>query len=223
MNTLRLRVDIMRGSARSTIVALVLIGGSHGLMPCAAAAPVSAAVAAPAAAMTAIAAVAVTVVAATATAATPAATGWQNDVPNARRLGQGKMTWFGMRLYDAALWSAAPAFDPKVPFALVLTYARDIERARLVSSTVEELKRQGADQASLDTWTPYLERAFVDVREGDTMTGVSLPGRGVRFYVNGRLTASIDDPRFAERFFAIWLARDTREPDLRRSLLGSAP
>jgi len=199
-------------------LAVSLVAGPPVLMRDAVAAPVMHAASVPLPTLVAAAAAA-----APAATNAPAVAGWQADVPNARRLGQGKMTWFGMRLYDAALWSAAPAFDPKVPFALVLTYARDIERARLVSSTVDELKRQGADQASLDIWTPYLDRAFVDVREGDTMTGVSLPGRGVRFYANGRLTASIDDPRFAERFFAIWLARDTREPDLRRSLMGGAP
>ncbi|MET0185717.1 MAG: chalcone isomerase family protein [Achromobacter sp.] len=221
MKTPCARIACSRRSGWPMVLAMTLVAILQGLTRDAVAAPTST--------RTTGTAVAAAAVSPTAPAGAPAAqteaarAGWQADVPDARRLGQGKMTWFGMRLYDAALWTAAPAFDPKAPFALVLTYARDIERSRLVSSTVEELKRQGADQTSLERWTPYLERAFVDVREGDTMTGVSVPGRGVRFYANHRLTASIDDVRFAERFFAIWLARDTREPDLRRSLLGGAP
>jgi hypothetical protein len=49
---------------------------------------------------------------------------------------------------------------------------------------------------------------------------VHLPGKGATFYHQGRITGSIDDAEFAETFFAIWLDPRTREPSLRKALLG---
>jgi Chalcone isomerase-like len=59
------------------------------------------------------------------------------------------------------------------------------------------------------------------VKSGDKLTGVFLPKQGTRFFFNGRLTAEINDPAFGDAFFAIWLDEKTKQPGLRRALLGN--
>jgi len=106
------------------------------------------------------------------------------------------------------------------PFALALTYARAIPRDRLVSTSVSEMKRLGwSDEAQLERWQEELARVFPDVREGDTIVGVSVPGRGARFFHQGRATGEVADAEFARAFFAIWLDERTRVPELRAQLL----
>ncbi len=139
-----------------------------------------------------------------------------------RALGQGDLRWFGFKVYRAQLWVGGERFSNDQPFALALTYARDFDGDSLVATSVSEMERLGwGNEAVLARWRVDLERVFPDVREGDTIVGVSLPGRGARFYHQGRNRGEIADAEFARAFFAIWLDPRTRVPDLRTQLLGS--
>ncbi len=135
-----------------------------------------------------------------------------------RQWGSGEMTWFGFSLYRATLWVAGttPGVDPT---ALQLDYQRDIPRARLVQSSLDEMRRLGADETRLARWTVDLQRVFPDVKEGESIIGVHLPGQGARFYHRGVLSGEINDGEFARLFFAIWLDPATSRPDLRAALL----
>lgn len=153
----------------------------------------------------------------------PAAANWQRDVAAAPLMGEGRFCFLGFCLYDAQLWSARDPQRYDAPFALVLTYRRPIPRERLAGSGVDEMRRLAPTpipDATLEEWRRQMLRAFVDVKPGDSIAGVFLPGQGARFYYNGRLTAAIDDARFARAFFDIWLNPDTRADKLRAQLLG---
>lgn len=155
----------------------------------------------------------------------PAAASWQRDVAAAPLLGQGRFCFLGYCLYDAQLWGARDPQRYETPFALVLTYRKNIPRERLAGSGVDEIRRLAArpiPEATLEEWRQQMLRAFVDVKPGDSIAGVFLPGQGARFYYNGRLTAAVGDERFARAFFDIWLHPDTRAGKLRAQLLGGA-
>lgn len=138
-----------------------------------------------------------------------------------RLAGHGDMRWFGLRLYGAELWLQGARFDPKQPHALKLTYARHFSGERLAASSVEEMRRVGErDEARLARWQAQMRAVFPDVREGDSLTGVFLPGQGVRFYLGEQLRGEIADVDFAAAFAGIWLDARTREPALRARLLG---
>lgn len=62
-------------------------------------------------------------------------------------------------------------------------------------------------------------RVFPDVRRGDRLTGVHLPGVGVRFLHNDQVVGEVRDTAFARIFMGIWLSPRTSEPQLRRQLL----
>lgn len=146
----------------------------------------------------------------------------QGAAPPLRALGQGEMRWFGLHLYDATLWVGGERWDPQRPFALDIRYARDIPRSRLVQSSLDEMRRLSlADDAALGRWGEAMARVFPDVRRGDRLVGVHLPGRGASFYTGDRYLGTVAEEAFAEAFFAIWLDARTREPRLREALLGA--
>jgi hypothetical protein len=134
------------------------------------------------------------------------------------RWGSGDMRWLGIALYQATLYVAGDDAG-QAPLALRLQYKRDIPGARLVQASIEEMRRLGADPARLSRWEVQLQRLFPDVRKGDTVTGVRIPGIGVRFFHQDRLLGELADPEFGRWFFDIWLHPDSRSPALRSQLL----
>jgi hypothetical protein len=72
-------------------------------------------------------------------------------------------------------------------------------------------------------WLAHMQRLFPDVKNGDRLTGQHLPGQGANFVYNGQPLGRVDDPEFARRFFGIWLAPTTSQPDMRTALLGLSP
>lgn len=138
-------------------------------------------------------------------------------------VGQARLRVWGFSVYDATLY-AAPGFDAQrfaeQRFALELAYLRDFDGADIAERSLQEMGQQSAiDEATGSRWLQAMRATFPDVRAGDRITGVHLPGTGARFYLNGRLLGVIDDPRFARRFFAIWLSPQTSQPAMRERLL----
>ncbi len=141
--------------------------------------------------------------------------------PDLRVLGQGRMRWFGLHLYDAALWVSGADWQWDSAFVLDLRYARDFSGRRIADTSADEMKRMGlVDAARIEAWRTEMQRVFPDVKSGDRLSGVFRPGVGAEFYHLGRSTGVIRDPEFARVFFSIWLDPRTREPKLRAALLG---
>jgi hypothetical protein len=151
------------------------------------------------------------------------AASWRDELPRATVLGSGDLTWFGLRIYHAALWSEHKPFNPDDAFALELTYHRSIKREQFVKASMDEIRRLFPDRYDNDRlkhWEAELSRAFVDVAAGDQLIGVFVPRQGCRFYSRLGLTADLRDTELATAFFAIWLDKRTREAGLRKQLLG---
>ncbi|HEY8881718.1 MAG TPA: chalcone isomerase family protein [Roseateles sp.] len=145
-------------------------------------------------------------------------------LPQARLRGTGVLRFFGLRVYEARLWTA-PSFAAddyaRQPFGLELVYDRRLEGLAIAERSVAEMRRVGAfDEAQAKRWLALMTQAFPDVAAGDRLLGLH-DGQGeVRFFHNGRLTAEVQDADYARLFFGIWLARQTSAPALRESLLG---
>lgn len=148
-------------------------------------------------------------------------------LPDARLHGSATLRFFGLDIYQASLWVPA-GFDParwqQHTFALQLTYLRDLKGHAIAQRAVTEMRRQDTlDDTLADQWEARMAALFPDVRRGDRITGVHLPGRGARFVANGRELGDVADPRFARMFFGIWLAPQTSEPGIRTALLRLRP
>jgi hypothetical protein len=147
-------------------------------------------------------------------------------LPGARLAGQGRLTWWGLAVYDARLW-VQPGFaaaDFAVhPFALELRYLRELRGSAIAQRSIDEMRRAGEfSEQQGEQWRQALARVLPDVRPGDRIVGVHAPGQGVSFVINGKPAVTIADPLFASLFFAIWLGPATSQPGLRDALLGAA-
>lgn len=114
------------------------------------------------------------------------------QLPDLRPVGEGRLRWFGLHIYDAALWTRTVPVGFDAEFALDIKYARNIPAARLVKASLSEMQRLGFDDGSaLDQWAVEMARVFPEIRKGDRLTGVNRPGRGAEF------STTVDSP---ERF-----------------------
>jgi len=149
------------------------------------------------------------------------------QLPQLKVQGGGKLTLFGMSIYDIQLYRPANSrgeWSIDEPFALQLVYHRSLKGPLIAARSIDEMAKLGACSADQRArWGDMLRRILPDVDAGDRLTGVNVPMRGVQFYQNGKLIGSVDDGDFAQSFFGIWLDPGTAEPALRRQLLGLAP
>lgn len=137
--------------------------------------------------------------------------------------GSADMRHFGFRIYTVRLWTTSPGFDADTPFALDIEYALDIDASALVDTSIAEIRQQGRrDEAQLAQWARDMREVFPDVRKGDRLIGLAVPGVEARFYSSQGYIASIRDPAFVDAFFGIWLRADTSAPKVRARLLGAA-
>ena len=141
-----------------------------------------------------------------------------------RLLGRGTLRFFGLMVYEARLWAAADFVAGRYDaheFALELIYARKLEGAAIAQRSIVEMRRSGGvTDSQAQAWQEQMVRAFPDIKPGDRLTGVHVPGAATRFFFNGRLTSAVADSQFARAFFGIWLAPGTSEPGLRQQLIG---
>lgn len=142
-------------------------------------------------------------------------------VAGASEAGGGALRYFGLLVYDAKLWTAGSRFDADAPFALGIRYALNIKGFKLAEESVSQWRRMryGFDD-KYAAWEAEMRRIFPDVKPGDELVGVHLPGKGAQFYFNGKAAGEVPDRAFARAFFAIWLDERTTEPGLRRALIG---
>lgn len=148
------------------------------------------------------------------------------EAPAARRHGQARMRYFGLTVYDIALWAPgplAPGAVERQALALEIAYLRRLSGERIAERSLAEMQRAGPiAEAQAVRWLAEMKRLFPDVDAGDRITGVQWPGVSARFHHNGRYLGELPDARFATLFFGIWLAPWTSEPALRQALLGPA-
>jgi hypothetical protein len=145
--------------------------------------------------------------------------------PAVQLQGEGRLRFLGLLVYGARLWAPAPTLTaddwPQRDFALELTYARALVGRQIAERSLQEMRRTGPlpdDEG--ERWLEAMTALFPDVREGDRITGVHRPEQEARFFVNGRPRGAVRDGGFARRFFGIWLAPQTSQPQLRSALLG---
>lgn len=149
------------------------------------------------------------------------------EMPDARAAGRGRLTWFGLQIYDARLYVPERGFDASdfasQRFALELTYARRLDGKSIAERSQGEIEKLGfgtEDQRA--AWLREMSKIFPDVAAGQVLAGFHLPNGATRFFFEGRFIGAIADPAFGHAFFAIWLDPRTSAPKLRTELLQRA-
>ena len=144
-------------------------------------------------------------------------------LPGAQAAGTARMRFLGFGIYDATLW-VTPGFRASSyaqhAHALDLAYLRTLDGRAIAERSLTEMQRQGPiTPAQAQSWLAAMSAAFPDVKAGDRLTGLHVPGVGASFWFNGQPRRAVPDPEFSRRFFGIWLADTTSEPTLRNLLL----
>lgn len=141
-------------------------------------------------------------------------------VPGAELVGQGRLKVLFWSVFDASLYASGGSWSREKPFALSLSYLRDLSGESIVDSSVSEIRGQGMDdEAKLARWSKAMAAIFPDVDDKTTITGIMNEERHTVFYRNGEHIGTISDPEFSQYFFDIWLGEDTSQPELRIQLL----
>jgi hypothetical protein len=131
-----------------------------------------------------------------------------------------------IKVYDARLHLGAGEPAAKlfadIPVRLQLTYHRGFTAAEIIKGGDTLLARNVKAEA-LSTLRERLElinRAYRDVREGDSYTLTYVPGKGTTLRLNGAPLVTIPGHDFAAAYFRIWLGDDPISESMRDALLG---
>jgi hypothetical protein len=145
------------------------------------------------------------------------------QIPDAELVGEGRLKYLFWSVFDAALYAPGGVWSEEKPFALSLSYLRDLDGESIVEASVDEMRAQGMkDEATLERWRQEMAAIFLDVDDQTTLTGIADQNGHTLFYRNGELAGVVRDPEFSRRFFNIWLGERTSEPELRTQLIGEA-
>ena len=144
--------------------------------------------------------------------------------------GTATMRFFGLKVYDVTLFSKAgaalgekPYEASSAPFALQLIYDIGLKGAAISERSVDEMRKQGLDNAEqLKKWQAQMTALFPDIKSGDVLIGVAIPGKEARFYNRSKFIGTIADPEFVAAFFDIWLSAKSSEPKLRAKLISGS-
>ena len=138
----------------------------------------------------------------------------------AKLQGSGKLTWFGLHVYDAYLYRSASSNNSE--FALDLRYHRSLAGNAIANRSAEEMKKIGVPETQAQNWGKQLASFMPNVEPGQNITAIYLPKQGTTFYYEGRPIAQIPGADFSKAFFGIWLDTKTSAPKLREQLLGQS-
>ncbi len=142
---------------------------------------------------------------------------------NLKMVGAGELKWLGLRIYEASLWTSDGDFRAirdHQNVALVIDYARNIPRARLVDSARTEWARIGLQDPRTEAWCREVAAIWPDVRPGDRITSLVERDGPTHFFFNGQAIGSIADPDFGPALLEIWLHPNSRSERLRVALTG---
>lgn len=143
------------------------------------------------------------------------------QIPNAKKVGEGRLSVVFWDVYDATLYAPNGQWHPEKPHALSIRYFREIEGADIAERSAEEIRKQGfSDNDMLEDWRKQMLAIFPNVKDGTELTALFTSKKTTDFYHNGEHIGVVKDPLFGKFFFDIWLNEKTSEPALRKALLG---
>ena len=137
---------------------------------------------------------------------------------SAKLQGSGRLTWWGLHIYDAAFYRVGSLSSPE--FALDMRYQKSFSGKAIATRSVEEMKRIGVSDEQAARWGKELTSFLPNVESGQTLTAIYAPRQGTTFYYEGKQIAQIPGAEFPKAFFGIWLDPKTSAPKLRAELLG---
>lgn len=132
--------------------------------------------------------------------------------------GSGKLTWWGLHVYDASFYRGANPYSAE--FVLDLRYNRSFSGETIANRSADEMKKLGIPENQAQIWGKQLATFLPNVEPGQNLTATYMPKQGTTFYFQGKALGQIPGSDFSKAFFGIWLDPKTSAPKLREQLLG---
>ncbi|MCM3875365.1 MAG: chalcone isomerase family protein [Thermoanaerobaculia bacterium] len=131
------------------------------------------------------------------------------------------------KVYVGGLYLEAPSKDAAAivaadaPKAIRMHFLRDLKKTQLTEAYAEgfaaNAKEKAASQkASIDKMLALIP----DVKEGETMSFVYVPGKGTTLYAGEKALGTFEGKDFADAVFSIWLGPKPPSEDLKKGMLG---
>ena len=95
--------------------------------------------------------------------------------------------------------------------------------ADITERSIDEIRKNSSTSSKkLARWQRQMGAIFPDVTSRTTITGIRNKQGHTVFLRNGKKIGTIRDREFSDRFFGIWLGRNSSNQSLRRKLIGSS-
>jgi hypothetical protein len=144
----------------------------------------------------------------------------EKQIPHAQLVVSARLTVLLFDIYDASLYTSYGKPELTLPYALKLSYLRDLKGESIADRSAKEMRhQQRVDEVTLADWHSQMRNIFPDVKKGDDITGIYKNNTQCEFYKNNVFIGQIQDERFCNMFFDIWFGERTTAPELRRKLL----
>lgn len=145
----------------------------------------------------------------------------EEHVMDARPVGEGRMRYMMMDIYDATLYASRGEWVEGEPFALSLVYLRDLQGEKIADRAIQEIRQQGfEDEIRLAAWHEQMSAIFPDVTDQTRLTGIYDGRADTIFYLEDKEIGRINDPEFGVHFFNIWLGPRSSDRELYAELTG---
>ncbi len=141
-------------------------------------------------------------------------------VPDAELVATARLRVLLFDIYDAHFYTVGGNPKVQAPFALKLSYLRNLDGEKIADRSAEEIRhQQRVDEVTLAGWHTQMRGIFPDVKKGDDITGIRKANAECVFYKNDTYIGQVNDPQFCQMFFDIWFGEKTTAPALRKKLL----
>jgi hypothetical protein len=144
-----------------------------------------------------------------------------SHAPGIQPLGKGRHTLWGIRMYDATLWTVGGSWSATKPHALDIEPGRAVPADTLVKNAIAEMRDlKVGDENKLRIWQTEMTKLIPNVQRGDQIVIFCSDAHRTIAFLNNSRTGEIDDPSFCPAVMNVWLHPQTKHQSMRRSLLG---
>jgi hypothetical protein len=142
-------------------------------------------------------------------------------VPQPGLVGSGRLNILTVPVLDVSLFAPLSHWRPDRPYALQVTFLRDLEARRMAGHIRDEMRHIGVeDGPRLNLWTERLKSVLPDMKRNEVLTGVHDESGTVLFFRNDKGVGRVSESGFSDAFFGICLGPRTSQPKLREANLG---
>lgn len=141
-------------------------------------------------------------------------------------IGLRERTIFKVNVYVAGLYlerrsrSAEEIIRSEQVKRLDVVLLRDVDRDDLMEVFREGLERNGAAMGRLAARIDRFASCLSDLKEGDKLTLLYVPGAGLTVILRGKVRGTIPGADFAGSLLSIWLGTKPADQTLKHQLLG---